>query len=151
VICGLLAASCQRAIPDEQSRSAVEDDVREAVFRYQFKHNASGAQQNVDYYFLDLGPEGPIPEFMARFEAHSPEVLPVSEATASPAKGVSHKDDGGHGLIFKVGEIQWIDKNTVDVEGGYYEAGLSASGNIYRVERKSGKWIVTKDTMHWIS
>ncbi len=151
IIAGILAVSCQREIPHEPNPSAAENDIREAVFRYQFKHNKSGGQQSVDYYFLDLGPEGATPEFMARFDGHSPTVLPVSKATASPSEGVSHKDHGGRGLILKVGAIQWIDERTVDVEGGYYEAGLSASGNTYRVEWTSGKWTVTNDTMHWIS
>jgi hypothetical protein len=37
------------------------------------------------------------------------------------------------------------------VYGGIYEAGLSSSGNLYTVVRKSGKWVVAKDEMQWMS
>ena len=47
--------------------------------------------------------------------------------------------------------IHWIDDDTVDADGGYYEGIMSSSGNTYRVVRRNGKWVVTRDTMHWIS
>jgi hypothetical protein len=126
-------------------------NVLEAVFRYQFDHNASGAQRNVDYFFLALDQSDPPPELLQRFKDQSPRVLPASMAKVSADEGVKHKELGGHGLIFDVTRIAWLDANTADVDGGYYEAGLSSSGNTYRVERREGKWIVTKNEMHWIS
>ena len=47
--------------------------------------------------------------------------------------------------------IKRVSDTKVEVSGGYYEAGLSSSGNTYIVELKEGKWVVTGDTMHWIS
>jgi hypothetical protein len=44
-----------------------------------------------------------------------------------------------------------VDEDKVLVNGGYYEGNLSASGNVYTVERKDHKWVVTKDQMLWIS
>ena len=123
----------------------------EAVYRYQFDHNASGQKQRVDYYFLSLDGADPPAELLARFAGHKPSVLPGSLALASAAKGVSHKELGGTGLIFRISRIAWLDASTADVDGGYYEGGLSSSGNTYHVERHDGKWLVTKNTMHWIS
>jgi hypothetical protein len=38
------------------------------------------------------------------------------------------------------------------VTGGYFEAGLSASGNTYTLGRqRDGSWLVTSDQMQWIS
>ena len=59
------------------------------------------------------------------------------------------KKTGEQGLIFNVTRIQW--KSDTEVEGGYYEAGLSASGNTYTLKKDKGKWQVTKDKMDWIS
>ena len=126
-------------------------NVLETVFRYQFDHNASGSQRNVDYFFLRLDQSDPPPELLERFKNQSPRVLPGSMARASAGEGVKHKDLGGRGLIFNITQIAWLDANTAEVDGGYYEAGLSSSGNTYRVERRDGKWVVTKNTMHWIS
>jgi len=126
-------------------------DVAEAVLRHQFDHNASGAQRNADYFFIFLEKGDPPPALLARFANEKPPVLPASLATSSAFEGVKHKESGGRGLIFRISSIKWLDANTAEVEGGYYEAGLSSSGNVYRVERRSGKWSVTKDEMQWIS
>gem|GEM_PF-3393868 len=58
---------------------------------------------------------------------------------------------GERGLLFDLGEIRWISDDTVEIDGGYYEGGLSASGNTYFLKKKTGKWIVERDRMHWIS
>jgi hypothetical protein len=72
----------------------------EAVFRYQFDHNASGSQRNVDYFFLSLDRSDPPPELLERFKDQTPRVFPRSLAKASAGEGVKHKDLGGRGLIF---------------------------------------------------
>ncbi len=133
------------------ARAADRLDVLEAVFRHQFDKNASGGQRNVDYFFLSLDERrDPPAELLARFKDHTPKVLPVSFATSAAGR-VRHKDLGGRGLIFRVESIVWLDENTAEVKGGYYEANLSASGNTYRVTRTDGRWKVTKDRMNWIS
>jgi hypothetical protein len=88
---------------------------------------------------------------LEQFKGHSPRVLPASMATASATGGVTHKDLAGRGLIFNITRIAWVDAYTADVDGGYAEAGLSASFNTYRAERKDGKWVVTKNEMHGIA
>jgi hypothetical protein len=40
---------------------------------------------------------------------------------------------------------------SVDAVGGYYEANLSASGNVYRLKKINGKWVVVADEMKWIA
>ena len=133
-------------------RAADRLDVVEAVFRHQFNRNASGGQKNVEYFFLSLDARAdPPPELLSRFKEEKPIVLPVSMATASASEGVKHKELGGRGLIFGVTHVAWLDDSTAEVEGGYYEAGLSASGNTYRVKRTNGVWKVTDDRMKWIS
>lgn len=132
-------------------RAADRLDVMEAVFRHQFNNNGSGGQRNVDYFFLSLdGRADPPAELLARFGGAKPTVLPVSLAKES-AGDVGHRELGGKGIIFCVVSVAWLDENTAEAEGGYYENGLSASGNTYRVTRANGVWKVTSDQMHWIS
>jgi hypothetical protein len=64
---------------------------------------------------------------------------------------VKHKTLGGTGLIFSVTSVTWLDDDTAEATGGYYEAGLSASGNTYLLKRDHGHWKVTRDVMNWIS
>src|SRR5262245_56617521 len=117
---------------------ADEDEIREAVFRYEFEHNVSAQQQSARVYRLSLGDRrDPADTFIARFEDHLPPVKKVSQ--------------GKGGLIFTAGSIKQLGRNKVLVEGGYYEGGLSASGNTYTLERSDGKWMVTHDQMRCIS
>lgn len=144
-------ASCGLAA--DQARDSQTDDIREAVFRWQFQHNASGQRANAQVYFLGVGEKGgdPTDEFMKRFADHQPPVRKVSASTADPDTGVRDKKTGEQGLIFRVTSITWKSDTEVDVSGGYYEAGLSASRNAYTLKKESGQWKVTSDKMQWIS
>lgn len=146
-----MLAACSRT----GYRQAADDpalDVQEAVFRYQFEHNASSQKQSADFYCLGLrDKQDPPEELMRRFAGHSPEVFPASQCTADARLGVSHGAIPGSGLIFSITEIKWISDSEVEVSGGYYEGGLSSSGNVYRLKRVAGKWQVLEDGMEWIS
>lgn len=135
-------------------RATQELDILEAVFRHQFEHNASSAtaQRRVECLFLSLHKDhDPPTELLARFKDHTPPVEPVSAAAPERWYGIRHKQNGRHGIIVLVDRIRWIDADTVEVEGGYYEGSTSASGNVYRVERRDGTWAVVDDRMNWIS
>jgi hypothetical protein len=149
----LLFAFTSLGFAADNARESQTDDIREAVFRWQFDHNASGQQTNAQVYFLEVGEKSgdPTEEFMKRFADHKPPVRKVSACTADAGKGVLDRKTGEKGLIFRVTNIKWKSDTEVDVSGGYHEAGLSASGNTYTVKKKKGKWKVTNDKMHWIS
>lgn len=154
--CAGLVSSVPVVSPTALPRSAQEDDIREAVFRYQFEHNASGTQQTAKFYCLSLGEYskdiGPDDGLMQRFQGHKPAVKKVSQCVYSLEVGVKDKETGqSGGLVFRVTSIRWISDTEIEVEGGYYEGGLSASGNVYRVVQKGSQWIVTEDQMRWIS
>jgi hypothetical protein len=130
------------------------DDLREAVFRHLFEHNASGLQRAAQVFCLQVeGKADPSPELLLRFEGNKPPVKKASLCTFShgSARGAVQDETGAPGLIFRVDSIQRTGPDSAVVEGGYFEAGLSASGNIYELARESGRWIVKKDTMRWIS
>jgi hypothetical protein len=138
-------------------RWAEELDILEAVFRYQFDHNASGSNPDCIFLSLSEGKEGdapkdPPPALLARFKGHTPPVEPESAADLDSMPGVHRRgEQSDHGILFRLTTIRWIDPDTVEVDGGYFQNGLSASGNTYRVEREQRAWVVVSDTMHWIS
>jgi hypothetical protein len=143
---------CLAELPNN---AAQELDIREATFRYQFGKNASYQQQGAKNYYLavESGDKQTDPDdaFMKRFTGNNPPVKKVSECDAWPDKGVVDMKTGEQGIIFKTGAIKWLSDNEVEVSGGYYENGLSASGNTYYLKRVDGKWKVTKGVMHWIA
>ncbi len=137
----------------DAARLSQEDNIREAVFRYQFDHNASGQQKRATVYCLSVGEKhtDPSDEFMKRFADHKPPVRKVSACQTDPYKGVIDKRTGTPGLVFRVTGIRWISDNEVEASGGYYEAGLSSSGNTYAGTKQHGTWKVSSDKMNWIS
>jgi len=135
-------ASVLRLLEDEAAKNSRPNDhwdVCEAVFRYQFGHNASAAQQRAKAYFLSVRGNDPPAGFLRRFEKHTPTVRRGSQFRQ------------GAGLRFRIGSFKWTGENTAEVEGGYYEGNLSASGNTYRVEKTNAGWKVTGRIMSWIS
>lgn len=129
-----------------------DDDIREAVFRHVFLKNASGRQQSAKVYCLQVeGKSDPSDKLLARFQGHSPPVKKQSRCKADMGKGVYDLDTGEPGLIFRVDSIERTGPDSATVRGGYYEAGLSSSGNVYTVARENGRWTVTADKMLWIS
>lgn len=156
LLIGLLSLpGCDRsAVPATESEprsDEVKGNIRFALANYIFENNASGGQQNVEYYFLAIDGGDPSEEFIARFANRKPIVLPSSLAVASADKGVLHKETKKRGLIFSIDDIEWVSDTEVKVSWGYYEAGLSASGNTATLQLEGKEWKVTGDQMHWIS
>jgi hypothetical protein len=133
----------------DKQRARQVDDIREAVFRWQFDHNASGQQKKAKVYFLRLqGKEGdPTDEFMKRFAGHSPPVRKASACESDAKKGVRDKTTGEMGLVFWISNVRWKSDTEVELGGGYDESSRSASSNAYVVKKVDGKWKVTSDKM----
>ncbi len=148
----IFMAGCVSSATDA-ARLIQEDNIREAVFRYQFDHNASGQQKKATVYCLSVGKgrSDPSEDFMRRFADHKPPVRKVSECQINPYKGVLDKHTGAPGLAFRITRLTWISDTEAEVEGGCYEAGLSSSGNTYTVVKQHGTWKVSSDRMNWIS
>ena len=88
---------------------------------------------------------------MKRFANNEPRAKKVSACSSSEDKGVLDKKTGERGLIFRSGAVKWVSDDEVELSGGYYEAGLSSSGNVYVLKKVKGKWRVIRDTPQWIS
>jgi len=124
------------------SRTDAEPDIYEAVFHYQFDHNASAIQTRAEKYCLAL-PEERMPDapFLQRFGDHHP---PVVAADRCERKS-------GQSLFFRIQRLDWHKDNEVWVRGGYWEGNLSSSIELYRVVRENGKWVVKGARMEAIS
>jgi len=83
------------------------DDIPEAVFRWQFDHNASGQQKKTQAYFLSVGDEDAEPkdEFMKRFADQIPPVRKASACSADAGKCVRDKKTGEKGLFCGPGRL----------------------------------------------
>lgn len=132
----IAVSACASSAPPPASgpgRSVAEIDIAEAVFRYQFDHNASAIQHKADHYCLSFPNErSPDAAFLQRFGGNHPQVLSADECQRK----------SGHDLFFRVQRYDWRSDTEVWVAGGYWEANLSSSNESYRVRLKNGKWVV---------
>jgi hypothetical protein len=146
----LFLADCERG---ELSAKDI-DDIREAVFRHQFEHNASGQQSHTGAYCIGFGERDldPSSGFLARFAGMSPPVLKSTACGIDAARRqLVVTATGQPALRFSCANIHRRWDDSVDAAGGYYEANLSASGNVYRLKKVSGSWVVVADELKWIS
>jgi hypothetical protein len=141
-----LSSACASSAPPPSesgpNRLTAETDIAEAVFRYQFEHNASAIQQKADHYCLSLpGERSPGADFLQRFQGNHPPVLTADQCQRG----------SGHDLFFRVQRLDWRSDTEVWVSGGYWEGNLSSSKESYRVRFKNGKWVVDGARMEAIS
>lgn len=147
----LVLFGCKGSIPQGTARQAEEDQIREVVFRYQFTYHARWAP----VYYISFASEiatrtDPSDEFMRRFSSNQSPVKKASQAEEY-IKGASDASTKEEGPILTVGEIKWLDRNTVEAEGSYHGGPLDAEGGVYTVKRKSDKWIVQDYRREWVS
>lgn len=144
-----------------KSRPSRNDDslaaIEEAVFRFQFRQNASVQQQRAPIYFLAFGDPheknaaDPSPEFLARFGDLKMRVAKFSDAGRTESGWVIHRITREPGIIFYVHAVRRTGPDTAEARGGYREDIRSGSGNTYRLKRDWRGWGVKGAVMDWIS
>lgn len=126
----------------QQSTSREEDDIREAVVRYQIEK----WDLRADVYFIEIQSKDPTPAFLNRF-ADIPK--PVKGKSAAKEKKdvagfqVEDRKTKKFGVIFDQGAISRPDDSTAEVDGGYRCASLCMAGGSYHLKRQEGRWKVT--------
>jgi hypothetical protein len=157
-VCGQTAS----VIPN---RAAKEDDIREAVIRYQIRvwshdgdkneteanderEKAIAQHLNSRTYFVLVNGQDPSDDFIARFRDISRPVKKASQANTQSRKSLWVTDDEMHqpGIIFSADEVRWTGDSSARIDGGYHCGGLCGGEIEFKVRFKKGKWIVDKNS-----
>lgn len=150
----LLMAAALAACGENTSHSAEAPDIYATVFRYQIAHNLSSQREGVELACLATVVKGisgdPDPAIMARFAGSTVLIRKQSECTVA-SFGVFDNVSGKRGIELKLGKITWLSSNEAKIEGGYYEANESGSGNTYRLRKTGKQWEVVDDLLNWVS
>jgi hypothetical protein len=130
-------------------------DAAEALYRHQIANNVSGGQRNVALFCLGAGSNpdrlsDPPAGLLARFGGHKPPARGISACRWTDI-GWADRATGARAIVHYVTDLTCPSATRCTGRGGYLEGNLSASGNRYELERRSGRWHVTADTMEWIS
>lgn len=118
--------------------------IAEAVFRYQFKHNAAGkgVPSPQTTCFLQIGEGDPDQAFLDRF---SDRPFSVKAGSEFPP------EHSGGNILFRVGGMMPLSPSIMLVSGGHYVGSLGASRCFYIAEKTLFGWIVTDRFLLWIS
>lgn len=149
ILLTLLSGSC--ASPQHDERAKAESDILEAVFRYQFQHDGRALLNNAAAYYIAIKGRDPSDEFIRRFGGHIPQVKKASLCRIDAREGVRDAKSDQRSLRFDVGSVKWTGNTQVEVSGGFYKHGLSASGNTYYLIQQNGVWSVTQVKVIWMS
>jgi hypothetical protein len=151
----------------QKHTQADEDDIHEAVLRYQIDSwyaaekaetrdkSSTPKEREIEnrlkplIVHISVNGKDPSPQFLARFKDDKRLVRPASEASPKDMGKPSGMPSGK--IIFSSDTIKWISSTHVNVEGGYYCGPLCASGQTFYVEKQNGRWKVTGSRMSWIS
>lgn len=146
----LLVAVAAAASAGPAERAANEMAAHEAVLRYQFQHNESAQRMQTTVFCISVAQRDPSDELVRRLATS---IAPVKKASACRIddQGVFDKATGARGLQLLVDAVTWVADDEATVRGGYYEAPLSASTNVYRLKKKDNAWVVTMDRLLTIS
>ena len=158
--CGQRSGQLARAAREQKAtRAATEDDVREAVLRYEFEHFAVNMGFDVPVYYLSSvrprnpydGRSSPLPAlrgrdpydgFIRRFEGHDPPVERSSLCTDEGRWDIVDKVTGERGCVFWTGSITWRTSVEAELDGGHDMGRRHAAEYRYSIIRERGRWLV---------
>ncbi len=132
----------QVAINNSETES--DDNIREAVLKYMFDHDATQQHPFTKVFFIAIDKDkDPPKEFMKKFEGHNPRVKKLSQSTYTSDTGmIVDEETGGAGIRYSVGVVKWINETEARLEGSYYVGMLFAGGCEYRIVLEGSQWVV---------
>ena len=131
---------------------SVEEDVVEALLRFQAEHSVPKDTHDYRFDFIFVGFNGADPgvSFMQRFADLRGRVRPLSSASTS-SDGVFDQKSGQRGVLCSYQSIRWEASDKVQVEGKIFVAGSAGAGITYTLSLQGGKWRVTATRVNWES
>lgn len=121
--------------------SSQDDDIREAVFRYEFKI----INLQAGSYFLAVDNKNPSDALLAKFRDNMPVVKGVSDSRIlkKPVVTIVDKKNEQQGVIFHADRITLSGNDKADVEGGYECGDLcDVVHGTYHLAKDDGAWVV---------
>lgn len=129
-------------------RVLLEEEICEAVFRYQLQQPLVDQPQPPRYY-LALWGRDPGEALLCRLRELTPWVQPLSQCRVSARDGVTDRATGAGGVIVQVARLAWVHAAAVDVVGGYYITHRHAAGLRYRAVSEGSRWSVAAVHVLW--
>jgi hypothetical protein len=121
--------------------SADEDQIREAIVRYQI------AKENLkaEVYFLSVEGKDPGDSLLKRLADLNPPVKRKSfcKKTKDAVSTIVEVKTEKIGVLFEQGAIRRVSETKADVPGGYLCGSLCSANGVYHLTARDGRWVVT--------
>lgn len=149
----LLLSSACTGTPEDALRA------KEALVRYQMTQFSSTGDDPVGTFCVEYSD---VFDRSNRTKANPPAEL-IERLNEGPRRvrngsdcyfketSVLEKGSGSPAAWLIVGTIFWKSKTSITITGGYFSGNEGASGNVYHLEKRDGRWVVTKNELKWIS
>ena len=133
---------------------------REALFRYQLTNTESALADGVDTFCVEIidaadaaasSRSDPPQELIQRLNDGRHKVRKGSDCDYNGGNGVVVKGSNSPGLVLRVEGVSWKSDTSIAMTGGYYRASEGASGHVYHMEKRDGKWLVIEDRLIWLA
>ncbi len=130
-------------IPIEKARLRWQDDIAEAVFRYQIEHFSPGVERSV-YYLSNSNDSDPSAWTMQEMQSDKLPVLRLSEIGMGDRSFSCHYcPDGEREFILRVGRVRWLNDNEALVGGSLrHWVGNVDKTFLFHVVRQRSRWVV---------
>jgi len=133
-----IAASATQAVCSDRMAAEVE------YVSYLFSHNHSSIGADAAVVFVEFpGGLDPAPEFFDRIENIPTPTAPASKAQTDEAGTLRDPASGERALMIRITSSRLLGPGQAEIQGGYYEAALSASDATYQMRCTDGVWKVT--------
>lgn len=134
--CSQTGSTMQDSVPTVGAESKVgvdttQVDICEAVLR----RHLEITQVKVCTFFVGIANADPSPELIDRFASHEPPVKARSDFTQ------------GTGVQFSISEIKMRSETVAEVHASHVLGNMGRGIYKHTVEKKQGKWVVTKDVI----
>jgi len=140
-------------LPATELLGASSADERDSIMESVFRHMCQEPlEKDYKVYFLGVGySHDPTPEFLKRLSELNAPVKPISVGKWGRFY-IYDRLTRERGIAIYIRRITMISGDEAEVEARIDSGGrLSASGPIYSVTRKNGRWVVTGTRIGWIS
>jgi len=168
-LCSLASSTLYCQAPENAvTRASEEENIREAVLRYQMTGYDSKADEDDEpterpreasdkerrTILISISGQDPSKEFLKRLRDIPLQIKPASKGKfeKEPFPGwLVDKDTNERAVELYVNEIKWTSESKAEIEGGYYCGGLCAGHYKYKLIRSPERWIITSSELVGIS
>lgn len=162
VVVAFSSALSMQSVGNAATRTAQEQDIREAVIRYQigqwsrrdpknksvdkdYAKQKDADRSNLAVCFISINGRDPSDEFLKRFRDLPMAVKKFSRANEHfvISDGKTHEE----GIILAISEIRWQSDSLVQVDGRFRTCSSCSWSQTYTIRLENGKWVVASSKL----